>query len=92
MLLDATGMRATEALHIRVKDIDFEKHPTELYVRGKNTRTKVDRTIFLTEEITKQLDTWLKYKYKTRRTCYQAIESNYEKIHKKQLMNIGNLL
>ena len=29
MLLAATGMRATEALHIRVKDIDFEKNPAE---------------------------------------------------------------
>ena len=56
MLLAATGMRATEALHIRVKDIDFEKHPAELYVRGENTKTKADRTIFLTEEVTNQLE------------------------------------
>src|SRR6478672_5658690 len=48
MLLAATGMRASEALHIRVKDVDFEKHPTELYVRGENTKTKADRTVFLT--------------------------------------------
>ena len=40
MLLAATRMRATEALHIRVKDIDFEKHPAELYIRGENTKTK----------------------------------------------------
>ena len=52
MLLAATGMRATEALHIQVKDIDFEKHPAELYVRGENTKTKADRTIFLTSEVT----------------------------------------
>ena len=54
MLLAATGMHATEALHIRVKDIDFEKNPAELYVRGENTKTKADRTIFLTEEVTNQ--------------------------------------
>src|SRR3954447_6798936 len=51
MLLAATGMRASEALHIKIKDIDFEKHPTELYIRGENTKTKVDRTVFLTEEV-----------------------------------------
>jgi integrase len=78
MLLAATGMRATEALHVRVKDIDFEKHPTELYVRGENTKTKADRTIFLTDEITNQLNAWLKYKYRTRRICHQIKEDNEE--------------
>src|SRR4051812_28759794 len=71
MLLAATGMRATEALHIRVKDIDFEKNPAELYVRGENTKTKADRPIFLTSEITNQLDILLKYKYRARRVCHQ---------------------
>ena len=79
MLLAATGMRASEALHIRVKDIDFEKHPAELYVRGENTKTKADRTIFLTEEVTNQLNAWLKYKYRTRRVCHQIKDDN-EKI------------
>src|SRR6478672_11179642 len=76
MLLAATGMRASEALYIRVKDVDFEKHPAELYVRGENTKTKADRIIFLTEEITNQLDAWLKYKYRTRRVCHQITEDD----------------
>src|SRR6478752_7462544 len=81
MLLAATGMRASEALHIRIKDIDFEKHPTELYVRGENTKTRADRTVFLTEEITNQLNAWLKFKYRTRRVCYPVIpeEDNNDK-------------
>jgi integrase len=79
MLLAATGVRATEALHIRVKDIDFEKSPVELYIRGEKTRTKIDRTVFLTEEITNQLNTWLKYKYRTRRVCQNTAEDNYDK-------------
>ncbi len=80
MLLAATGMRATEALHIRVKDIDFEKHPAELYIRGENTKTKADRTIFLTEEVTNQLNAWLKYKYRTRRVCHQIKDDIKKKI------------
>ena len=84
MLLAATGMRASEALHIRVKDVDFEKHPTELYVRGENTKTKADRTVFLTEEATHHLDTWLKYKYRTRRICHQIKDDN-ENINKKTI-------
>src|SRR6476469_5110986 len=55
MLLAATGTHPTEALYIQIKDIDFEKHPVELYVRGENTKTRVDRTIFLTEEVASQL-------------------------------------
>src|SRR3954469_6669938 len=83
MLLAATGMRASEALHIRVKDIDFEKNPAELYVRGENTKTKADRPIFLTSEVANQLDTWLKYKYRTRRVCHQVKENDKENICKK---------
>jgi integrase len=44
MLLAATGMRATEALSIRIKDIDFKASPVKVFVRGEYTKTKVDRT------------------------------------------------
>src|SRR4051794_32936001 len=83
MLLAATGMRATEALHVCIKDIDFKRSPAELYVRGENTKTKADRTIFLTDEVTNQLDAWLKYKYRTRRVCHQIKENDKENINKK---------
>jgi Phage integrase family len=70
MLLAATGMRATEALSIRIKDIDFKASPVKLFVLGENTKTKVDRIVFLTEELSKQLVDWLEYKYRTRRVCH----------------------
>jgi integrase len=70
MLLAATGMRATEALSIRIKDIDFKASPAKVFVRGECTKTKVDRTVFLTEELSKQLVDWLEYKYRTRRVCH----------------------
>ena len=78
MLLAATGMRAVEALHIRVKDIDFESKPARLFVRGENTKTKTDRTVFLTEETANQLESWLKYKHRTRRVCYQNKDNENE--------------
>jgi integrase len=71
MLLAATGMRAVEALSIRIKDIDFDSTPVKLFVRGEYTKTKADRTIFLTEEVTQQLKSLLDYKYRTRRVCHQ---------------------
>src|SRR4051794_1185539 len=36
MLLASTGMRAVEALHMRIKDIDFESNPAKVFVRGEN--------------------------------------------------------
>jgi integrase len=71
MLLAGTGMRATEALSIRIKDIDLKSNPAKVFVRGEYTKTKTDRTVFLTEEITQQLNSWLNYKYRTRRVCHK---------------------
>ena len=63
-------MRAVEALSIRIKDIDFDSKPARVFVRGEYTKTKVDRIIFLTEEITQQLKSLLDYKHRTRRVCH----------------------
>jgi integrase len=74
MLLAATGMRAGEALSIRIKDFDLESSPSKLFVRGEYTKTRTDRIIFLTDEIAGQLKTWLDYKYRTRRVCHKGSE------------------
>jgi integrase len=71
MLLAATGMRAVEALSIRPKDTKIDSVPARVYVRGEFTKTRTDRTIFLTQEITQQLKSWLEYKYRKRRVCYE---------------------
>ena len=70
MLLAATGMRAVEALSIRIKDLDLQLHHPRLFVRGEFTKTRSDRTIFLTKEVAHQLSSWLDYKYRSRRVCY----------------------
>ncbi len=75
MLLAATGMRAVEALSTRITDLDLDFNPPKLFVRGEYTKTKVDRLIFLTEEATQQLKSWLDYKYRTRRVCHQDKQS-----------------
>jgi integrase len=71
MFLVATGMRATEALSVRIKDLDLNSSPAKAFVRGEYTKTRMDRAVFLTEEITQQLTSWLNYKYRTRRVCYK---------------------
>jgi integrase len=70
MLLASTGMRAVEALSIRVKDIDLQSSPPRLFVRGEFTKTRTDRIIFLTSELGNQLSSWLNYKYRTRRVYH----------------------
>jgi integrase len=70
MLLAATGMRAVEALSIRIKDLDLKSNPPKLFVRGEFTKTRSDRTIYLTSELSYQLSSWISYKYRSRRVCY----------------------
>ena len=71
MLLASTGMRAVEALSIRIKDIYFESSPPKITIRGEHTKTKVDRYVFLTRETVEQIKKWIDYKYRKRRICYK---------------------
>src|SRR6187200_534621 len=75
MLLAGTGMRATEALSIRIKDLDLKSNPAKVFVRGEYTKTRIDRMVFLSEEITHQLISWLSYKYRTRRVCHNDAQT-----------------
>jgi integrase len=74
MLLASTGLRATEALSIRVKDLFIDSNnndfPSKVIIRGEYTKTKVDRYVFLTRELAHQIKIWLDYKSRKRRTCY----------------------
>jgi len=69
-LLAATGMRAGEALSIRLCDLDLDADLSTIFIRGKYTKTKRDRTVFLTQEVSKQIKSWLEYKYRRRRRVY----------------------
>jgi integrase len=72
MFLAAGGFRAVEALSIRIKDLDLESKPARVLVRGEYTKTKIDRVVFLTEEVTQQIRSWLSYKYRKRRVCFKS--------------------
>ena len=63
-------MRPGEGLSLRIKDIDFKSNPARIFLRGEITKTKTDRTIFLTEETKKQLMAWIDYKYRSRRRSF----------------------
>lgn len=76
MLLAASALRASGALSIRICDVEFDAHPVKVFIRGEYTKTKLDRFVYLTGEASKQLKTWLEYKYCTRRVCH--IDENKE--------------
>ena len=65
MLLAATGMRASEALSIRLADCNLSTNPAKLLIRGEYTKTKVSRFVFLTQELVQQISLWLEYKHRT---------------------------
>jgi integrase len=74
MLLASTGLRATEALSIRLKDVciidsNNNINSPKLIIRGQFTKTRVDRYVFLTREVVEQLKIWIDYKYRKRRIC-----------------------
>lgn len=47
MLLASTGLRAVEALSIRLKDLDLESYPiAKVTIRGEYTKTKIEICIF----------------------------------------------
>jgi integrase len=54
-----TGMRAVEILSIRLKDINLDSNPVRVYIRGEFTKTRQDRYVYLTSEMTQQLKIWL---------------------------------
>jgi integrase len=78
MLLGSTGMRAGEALSIRIKDLDLDSNPAKVQLRGEVTKTRTDRTIFLTDEVSRQLKAWIDYKHRARRVShFDTISDKY---------------
>jgi integrase len=70
MFLAATGCRASEAISIRLCDLDFNDTPSKVFIRGEYTKTRTDRYVFLTRELVEQLNKWIDFKYRTRRVSY----------------------
>jgi hypothetical protein len=57
-----------EKLYRSVLMTCLDSNPAKLFVRGEYTKTRTNRTIFLTD-VAHQLQSWLHYKYRTRRIC-----------------------
>jgi integrase len=74
MFLASTGWRASEALSVQLQDIDFDRNPIRVSLRGENAKTRTDRHTYLTREMVAQLKSWLDFKYRER-----TIKQYYDK-------------
>jgi integrase len=63
LVLASGGMRAVEALAIRLKDIDFTVSPTKIHIRKEYSKTKTARGIYISDEATQYLKQWINWKY-----------------------------
>lgn len=63
LALASGGMRATECLAIRLKDIDFSVSPTKVHIRKEYAKTRVARDIYISDEATEYLKQWINWKY-----------------------------
>jgi integrase len=79
MFLASTGWRASEALSVQLQDIDFDRNPVRVNLRGENAKTRTDRHTYLTQEMVTQLKSWLDFKYRER-TIKQYYDKNTGKI------------
>jgi integrase len=59
MFLAFSAMRAVETLSITLKDINLDSNPARVYIRGEFTKTRQDRYVYVTSEMTQQLKIWL---------------------------------
>lgn len=85
MVLAATGMRPIECFSIRHRDIDFEANPPRIYVRGEFAKTGVERYVYMTSELVKQLKTYLTFKFRERRITFDDKAAG----HKRMITVVG---
>lgn len=67
LVLASGGLRAAEASAIRICDVDFDSTVTKIHVRREYAKTRVARDVYISDEATKYLQEWLKWKYRKRR-------------------------
>lgn len=76
LVLASSGVRASEGLAIRLKDIDFTYNPTRIHIRKEYTKTRISRDIYISNEATQYLRQWLDWKYNNQERSRTADEDD----------------
>ncbi len=62
MVLSSSGMRIGEALKIRLDDLDLDRNPARIKIRGEYSKNGRKRITFVSSETYNQLKDWLEYR------------------------------
>jgi integrase len=87
LLLASGGMRALEALAIRLSDIDFSVNPTKIHIRKEFAKTRTSRDIYISDEATFYLKQWIDWKYRDK---HNNLSSN-SRSHTDLIFSIYNI-
>jgi len=60
LMLESSGMRIGEALQLKLDDIELNKTPTKINIRGQYTKSGNSRIAFVSKEATMVIQEWLK--------------------------------
>jgi hypothetical protein len=64
LLLASGGLRAVEALAVRLWDIDFSVNPTKIHIRKEFAKTRTATDIYISNEATYYVRQWTDWKYR----------------------------
>ena len=64
LMLASGGLRAIEGLSLRLKDCDFSVSPSKIHIRKEYSKTRVARTVYISNEATSYLKQWIVWKYR----------------------------
>lgn len=85
-LIFDTGMRLSETLHLTINDVDIVRRT--ILLQADNTKSKRDRVVFFSQQMSKLLQRWLRYKdsmqetellFPTQRTNRILVTNNFER-------------
>ena len=68
LVLASGGMRTSEALAIRIKDLDFSTSPTKVHIRKEYAKTRVARDVYISDgKLTKYLKQLIDFRSRDRK-------------------------
>ena len=62
MVLASSGMRSGEAMQLRLDDLDLDRNPARIKIRGEYSKNGKKRITFVSSEALNQLRDWLNYR------------------------------
>ena len=81
VLASSENRAKREACSIRYKDIDFSSGPTSILLRAQYTKTKTQRTVYISDEASRFLKEWIDFKQNHR----EYVNEEGKKVNKREI-------